>query len=55
MDLNEIRNSYILEGYDIFDASNKTCQDIILQSGQQHHPRRGVGYHQPRDTSCNEN
>ena len=30
MDLNEIRNSYISEGYGLLDASNKTCQDIIL-------------------------
>ena len=30
MDLREIRNSYISEGYGLQDASNKTCQDIIL-------------------------
>jgi len=30
MNLNEIRNSYILEGYVLLDASNKTCQDVIL-------------------------
>jgi hypothetical protein len=30
MNLNVIRNSYISEGYDVLDASSKTCQDIIL-------------------------
>jgi len=30
MNLNDIRNSYISEGYDILDASSKTSQDVIL-------------------------
>ena len=30
MDLKDIRNKYIKEGYDFLDASSKTCQDVIL-------------------------
>ena len=30
MNLDEIRNSYISEGYDILDASSKASQDVIL-------------------------
>ena len=30
MNLDEIRNSYISEGYDILDASSKAAQDVIL-------------------------
>jgi hypothetical protein len=30
MNLNDIRNSYISDGYDVLDASSKTCQDILL-------------------------
>jgi len=30
VNLNDIRNSYIADGYDILDASSKSCQDIIL-------------------------
>ena len=30
MNLNVIRNGYISEGYDVLDASSKTCQDVII-------------------------
>ena len=30
MDLKEIRNKYIKDGYEILDANAKVCQDIIL-------------------------
>ena len=30
MNLNNIRDSYVSEGYDFLDASSKTCQDVIL-------------------------
>jgi len=30
MNLNEIRDYYVSEGYDFLDASSKTCQDVIL-------------------------
>jgi hypothetical protein len=30
MNLNEIRNGYISDGYDVLDASSKTCQDVLL-------------------------
>ena len=31
MDLKEMRQNYINEGYDFLDASAKVCQDIILK------------------------
>lgn len=30
MDLKEMRQNYINEGYDFLDASAKVCQDILL-------------------------